>query len=123
MIAVFKEDCFAPIATLRYMVRKPGDHDTRQSSHTEDDSINRRGIGIMSPHSSGRLIGVIFGGCGTEVWTVPQKMVFQCARVSPTARALYVVNEEPGFADEVVVVFVERLRLLRPRGIRMLLHH
>jgi hypothetical protein len=50
VIAVFKEDCLAPIATLRHMMRKPGDHDTRQSSHTEDHSTTRRGIGIMSPY-------------------------------------------------------------------------
>jgi hypothetical protein len=42
MIAVFKEDCLAPIATLRDMMRQPGDHHTRQSSHTEDDSTVRR---------------------------------------------------------------------------------
>jgi hypothetical protein len=41
MIAVFKEDCLAPIATLPDMMRQPGDHHTPQSSHNDDDSTVR----------------------------------------------------------------------------------
>jgi hypothetical protein len=32
------------------MMRKPREHDTRQSSHNEDESTARRGLGIMSPY-------------------------------------------------------------------------
>ena len=38
VVAVFKEDGLAPVATLGYMMRQPRDHDASQSSHTEDES-------------------------------------------------------------------------------------
>ena len=49
VVAVFKKDRLAPIATLRHMMRQPRDRDANQPSHTEDDST-LRGIGIMSPY-------------------------------------------------------------------------
>jgi hypothetical protein len=49
VVTVFKENGLALVAALRNMMRKPRNHDTSESSHTQTVALNR-GIGIMSPY-------------------------------------------------------------------------
>jgi hypothetical protein len=51
LVAILKKDRLPTISTLRNVMRKAGNHRTRQSCHGEKlTRMTEPGIGIMSPH-------------------------------------------------------------------------